>query len=256
MNSLKTVLCAIVLAVSVSARAAESIAVAVAANVKPAFEELAAAFTAETGIEVKRIGGSSGKITAQVKAGAPYDVFLSADTEYPETLRKEGYAASEPKVYAYGSLVLWTVNDLDLGKGVALLAEDIVKKVAIPNPKLAPYGREAVRAMAHARVYDAVEPKLVYAESISQATQYAESKSVDIGFTAKSMVLAPELRGKGKWMEVPPDTYQPIAQAAVVLKHGQETNAKAARKFFDFLYGEKARAIFTRFGYLTVSPPP
>jgi molybdate transport system substrate-binding protein len=141
-------------------------------------------------------------------------------------------------------------EDLDLGKGLAVLTEDAVKKVAIPNPKLAPYGREAVRALAHHQVYGVVEPKLVYAENISQATQYIDTQAADVGFTAKSLVLSPELHGQGKWVEVPTDSYQRIAQAAVILRYGDEHHRESAKRFFDFLYSEKARAIFVRMGYV------
>jgi molybdate transport system substrate-binding protein len=231
-------------------RAAETVTVAVAANVKPAFGELARAFEADTGIAAKGVFGSSGKMTAQVREGAPYDVFLSADTEYPDALKKDGYAANEPRVYAYGTLVLWTMADVDLGKGLALLTEDAIRKIALPNPRLAPYGREAVRALAHEQIYSAVEAKLVYGESISQATQFVQTQAADVGFTAKSIVLSPELADQGKWVEVPAGSYRPIAQSAVVLKHGAGKHPEASTRFFDFLYSEKARAVFTRYGYV------
>lgn len=230
--------------------AAGSITVAVAANVKFAFRALETTFTKETGIAVREVVSSSGTITAQVLNGAPFDVFLSADTDYPERLRRQGLTASPAKVYAYGTLVLWTMKDLDLSRGVPLLTEDAIGKVAIANPKLAPYGRESISAMTHYHVYAAVEPKLVYGQNISQTTQYIESQAADVGFTAKSVVLAPNMKGKGHWVEIPHDAYQPIAQAAVILKHGRDQNALAAKKFFDFIYSPPARAIFARYGYV------
>ena len=226
-----------------------SLTVAVSANVKYAFEDLAAEFTKETGVPVKSVVSSSGKLTAQVKSGAPYDVFLSADMKYPEALYKDGLAVSEPKVYASGMLVLWSARDVDLSKGVAGMADGTIKRVAIPNPKLAPYGREAIKTLDYYKVRASVEPKLVYGESISQVNQYIDSKSVDVGFTAKSVVLSPELQGKGKWVEVPAESYEPIAQGLVMLRHGQAENGDATRKFYGFVLSDKARAIFAKYGY-------
>lgn len=233
-----------------TAAQAEPLTVAVAANVKFAFADLQQAFTRESGIEVKSVFGSSGKLTAQIKSGAPFDVFLSADMKYPDTLYREGLAVTAPKVYANGVLVLWTRNPLDLGKGIRVLTDPAVQKIAVANPKLAPYGREAINALEHFKLRDAVESKLIYGESISQVTQYIDSKSADIGFTAKSVVLAPQLAGRGKWIELPRDSYQPIAQGVVILRHGAETNSETAHRFLDFLASPAARSIFEKYGYL------
>lgn len=229
---------------------AEPLTIAVAANVKYAFADLQQAFTKQSSIEVKSVFGSSGKLTAQVKSGAPFDVFLSADMEYPETLYKEGFAVTAPKVYANGVLVLWTLNPLDLGKGIQVLSDPAVQKIAVANPRLAPYGREAINALEHFKLRAEVEPKLIYGESISQVNQYIDSKSADIGFTAKSVVLAPQVAGKGKWIELPKDSYQPIAQGVVILKHGAETNSETAHRFLEFLATPTARSIFEKYGYL------
>jgi molybdate transport system substrate-binding protein len=229
---------------------AEPLTVAVAANVKYAFDELAAEFSKSTGIEVRSVFGSSGKLAAQINSGAPFDVFLSADMDYPEVLYRDKLAMAAPTVYANGVLVLWTLNPLNLGKGIQVLADPAVQKIAVANPRLAPYGREAMNALEHFKLRAAVEPKLIYGESISQVNQYIVSKSADIGFTAKSVVLAPEVAGKGKWIEVPRESYQPIAQGVVILQHGAETNAAAAHRFLEFLSSPAARGIFEKYGYL------
>lgn len=250
MNILKPIILSLLLLLAQPVIAAESsLTVAVAANVKYAFDDLAAEFTKETGITVKSVFSSSGKLTAQVQSGAPYDVFLSADMKYPEALYKNGQAASVPKVYAYGTLVLWSAKDVDLSKGVAGIADDTIRKVAIANPKLAPYGREAIKVLDYYKVRANVEPKLVYGESISQVNQYIDSKSVDVGFTAKSVVVSPELQSKGKWVEVPAESYAPIAQGVVMLRHGLANNGDATRKFYGFILSDKARAIFVKYGY-------
>ncbi len=229
----------------------QTLTVAVAANVKYAFNDLAAEFRKESGIEARGVFGSSGQLTAQIRNGAPFDVLLSADMEYPEALYKEKLAVTAPRVYANGVLVLWTRKPIDLGKGILVLADPAVQKIAIANPKLAPYGRGAIHALEQAGLRAIVEPKLIYGESIAQTSQYIDTGSADIGFTAKSVVMAPEVTGRGKWVELPKDSYQPIAQGVVVLKHGDVAAPESARKFVAFLFSPAARVIFERYGYLT-----
>jgi molybdate transport system substrate-binding protein len=229
---------------------AETLTIAVAANVKFAFDDLAAAFRKESDIDIQPVYGSSGKITAQVKEGAPYDLFLSADMEFPTKLYQSGQAVTAPKVYAYGKIVLWTLNArLDLSKGLSVLGSSDVRKIAVANPKVAPYGEEALKAVDKLGLKAAIEPKLVYAENIAQVVQFVDSGNVDAGFTAKSLVTAPENAGRGKWIDVPMESYTPIAQGAVILRHGQAEHGEAARKFYDFLYSAKARAILEKFHY-------
>jgi molybdate transport system substrate-binding protein len=245
MNKLLQLLAAAALLASSFGICAAPLTVAVAANVKYAFDDLATEFKKETGIEAQGVFGSSGKIVSQVKNGAPFDVFLSADTDFAESLYQDGIAVAKPRVYVYGVLVLWTTKDFDLSKGLPLLAEANVQKIALANPALAPYGRAAMQALEHAKLTAAVRPKLVYGESISQAAQFVDSGAADIGFIAKS-----QLPGKGKWMEVPKDSYEPIAQAVVVLRYGEVTQHENAHKFVDFLFTPKARAIFEKYGYI------
>lgn len=243
-------LCSVALSVSFSATAVEPLTVAVAANVKFVFDELKTEFRKSSGIDVNGVFASSGKIYAQIKSGAPYDVFLSADMEFPEALHKDGLAVAAPKVYARGVLVLWTLQPLDLKQGMEVLKNPVVKKVAMANPKLAPYGREAMNALDYFKLRGAVEPKLIFGESIAQVNQYIDTRSAEIGFTAKSVVLAPQMQGRGNWIEVPRGSYQPIEQGIVLLKHGSETNAVAARQFMEFMASARARSILQKFGYI------
>jgi len=229
---------------------ADALTVAVAANAEYVFNDLAAEFKKESGHEVKPIINSSGKFVTQIINGAPYDVFLSADMEFPEKLFREGYATAAPKAYAFGALVVWTMKNLDLSTWQSALTNTAVSKIAVANPQTAPYGRETMKALSKAKLDQALASKLVFGESIAQTNQYIFSAAADVGFTAKSVVLSPELKGKGKWIDVPKDLYEPIAQGAVILKHGQETNPKLAQEFYAFLYSEKARAILERYGYL------
>jgi molybdate transport system substrate-binding protein len=240
----------VILSVSVNVTQAEPLTVAVAANVKFVFDELEAEFKKSSGIDANGVFASSGKINAQIKSGAPYDVFMSADMEFPEALYREGFAVTAPKVYARGVLVLWTLQPLDMAEGIRVLSNPAVHKVAMANPKLAPYGREAMRALEYFKLRTAVEPKLIYGESIAQVNQYIDTQSVEIGFTAKSVVLSPQMLGRGKWIEVPGESYQPIEQGVVMLKHGADTNAAAAKLFMDFMASARARSILEKFGYL------
>jgi len=233
-----------------AAASAKPLTVAVAANVKYAFADLQQVFTKTTGIEVNSVFGSSGKLTAQIKNGAPFDVFLSADMKYPATLFQDGVALAPPKVYAHGVLVLWTMNPLDLSKGIQVLNDPAVQRIAVANPRLAPYGREAIKALEHFKLRAAVQSKLVYGESISQVNQYIDSQSTDIGFTAKSVVLAPAVSGKGKWVELPRDSYQSIDQGMVMLRFGSITNPAASRRFMKFMSSPAARSILEKYGYL------
>ncbi|HET7833727.1 MAG TPA: molybdate ABC transporter substrate-binding protein [Gallionella sp.] len=226
------------------------LAVAAVADAKYAFDDLAAEFKKESGIEVQGIFGSTGKIAAQVQNGAPYDVFLSDDMEHPEALYQDGLAVTRPKVYAYGVLVLWTKKELDLGRTVAMLGDTDVWKVAIANPKLASYGLAALKALENAGLSTTVVPKLIYGESVIQVAQFIDSGVADIGFVAKSQVVASKMAGQGKWLAVPEGSYDAIAQGVVVLKHGAETQYSEVEKFMEFLFTPKARAIFEKYGYV------
>ena len=239
----------LVLFSSVSAFAGD-LTVAVAANVQYTFEELKSEFQKETGINVKQVIGSSGKFTTQIENGAPFDIFLSADMSYPQTLEKEGLAYNSPRIYAYGTLVLWTMNNVDLSKGIKTVSDPVVRKIAIASPNTAPYGRQAVNALKHYNLYGQVHKKLVYGGSIAQTNQFITSKAADLGFTAKSVVLAPNMKDKGKWIEVDKSAYEPIAQGVVILKHAQRRDIEEAKKFYDFLFSKVAQDIFQKYGYV------
>ena len=228
---------------------ASDITVAAAANVQFTLEDLKAEFTKETGINVKTVIGSSGKLTSQIENDAPFDVFLSADMKYPTNIYKDGFSSKPPQVYAYGVLVLWTMRDMDLSKGMYALSDPTVTKIALANPDLAPYGREAVNALKSYKLYDKLQKELVLGESISQTSQFITTGAADIGFSAESVALSANMKGKGKWVEVAPQAYKPIAQGMIVLKYGQQNNAKEAKAFYDFLYSTPAQEILKRYGY-------
>lgn len=229
----------------------QKVTVAVAANMQYAIKNLKETFEKQTGISVDVIIGSSGKLTQQIEQGAPFDVFVSADTKYADELYNKKFAAAAPKIYAEGLLVLWTArNDINLSSNLQLLATDQIKKIAIANPKTAPYGVAAEEALKYYKLYDQVEGKLAFGESISQTNQFILTQSADVGFTAKSVVVSDEMKGKGKWVAVDTKAYTPISQAAALLQHGEDNNKEAAEKFFKFLYSRSAKEIYKKFGYI------
>ncbi len=236
---------------STNSFAQQKIIVAVAANMQYCFKELKNEFEKTNPILVDDVVGASGNLTRQITQGAPFDVFISADTKYPATVYQNHFAAEKPKVYARGVLVLWTTNPgLQLQNGLQFLLSDKIKSIALANPKIAPYGAAAESILKKYNLLDQLKNKLVFGESISQTSQFIASQNADIGFTAKAVVLSDEMKNKGKWIELKHDDYPPILQAAVLLKYGSENHSVAARKFYEFLFSEKAKDIYKKYGYI------
>jgi molybdate transport system substrate-binding protein len=230
---------------------AGSITIAVAANVTYAMEELVEKFQAshpETKVQI--ILGSSGKLTAQIRNGAPYELFMAANMAYPEALYEDEVAITEPKIYARGALALLSANPRNFDSGLLMLTEEKIKKIAIANPKTAPYGTAAVEAMKNVGVYDTVKSKLVYGESISQTVAYAVG-ATDIGIVNASAMHSDKMiqyKQGIHWALVDGSIYTPIDQGVVLLKHGEDSSEVKA--FYDFILGDEAREILTRYGYL------
>lgn len=227
-----------------------SIIVATAANAQFAVENIAEEFEKETGIKVDILISSSGKHTAQIQAGAPYDVFISADMKYPNLLHALGLTHDAPRAYAKGKLVLWTLNDLPLNS-IEDLKTIKTSHIAVPNPKTAPYGRAAIEALKSFDLLDTLTSKLVFGESVSQANQFILSKSVDVGFSAASVVLSPKIKDKGKWIMIDTAAYSTIEQGAVVISNS--SNIDSAIKFYDYLFSEVAKKILISHGYDIIS---
>jgi len=232
---------------------ADTLTVAAAADLKFALEDCLAAFRKDNpGIEVKVSYGSSGNFCTQIANGAPFDLFLSADKKYPESLIVGGHAVADSLFpYALGRLVVWVPKDslIDVAKlGIASLKNPAAKKVAIANPEHAPYGQAAVAAMKSLGVYDDVKAKLVLGDNISQTAQFVESGAADIGVIALSLAIAPVMAEKGKYWEVPLSAFPQMIQAGVVTS--QATNPAAARKLEDFLKSDAGKEILQKFGFL------
>jgi molybdate transport system substrate-binding protein len=244
--------CLLLLALLGLARAgsAESLSVAVAANMMPVMEELRRGFLAESGVDLVLMPGASGKFVPQIENGAPFDLFLSADMEFPERLYRDGFAAAKPDRYARGTLILWTLGKIDLSKGLSGLEDASVVKIALADPRTAPYGRQAETALKAAGVRDAVSAKLVYGESLGQVNQFITTRAADVGFTSRSAVETPEWKGKGAWREVDRSLYTPIDQGLVILARGARSGGRAARRLRSYILGAKGRAVLKRYGYL------
>lgn len=235
-------------------RAAGTVTVAAASNFIYALDTLHAEFRrAEPDVALTVVTGASGNLFAQIAHGAPIDVFLSADTDYPQQLvaRRLGDAASL-RTFATGRLVFWTVRtDLDVADLAAAVRAPAVKRIAIATPQHAPYGRAAEAALAAFGVLADARPKLVLGENITQTAQFVETGNADAGFVALALVRSPRLAGLGRWAEVPPARYAPVSldHAAVLTRRGAP-NA-AARRYLAFLASEPAKKILRDFGYGT-----
>ena len=227
--------------------------VAVAANFQHAFAEMAAAFEKENPtIKVKPTYGSSGNFYAQLTNRAPFDLFLSADTEYPRKLIADGLADRDSEfVYAVGQIVMWVPNDspLDLDAlGMMAVADPSVKKLAIANPRHAPYGRAAEEALMEFGLYEEVQDRLVMGENVAQTAQFVESGAADAGIIALSLAMAPTMRDKGRYWIVPLEAYPRLEQGGVIMNWTQDRDAAQALR--SFLTGDDGRAILQRYGFL------
>lgn len=245
---LTVILC---IGVGVNGALAEEITIAAASDLNFAFKELVVEYEKITDNHVKLSLGSSGNFYAQIQNGAPFDLYFSADIGYPRKLEEAGLTVSGSLYrYAVGRIVLWagTASRLDVSKGLDVLREPGIKKIAIANPKHAPYGRAAVAAMESSRVYESVREKLILGENISQAAQFIESGACEIGIIALSLALSPAMNGKGAYWEIPAEAYPPLEQGAVILK--QSRNQEAARRFLEFLKGPQGQDIMRRYGFL------
>lgn len=224
--------------------------VAAAADLKFAMADLAAQFEKQTRTQVDVTYGSSGNFFSQLQNGAPFDLFFSADIEYPQKLETAGLA--EPGTlykYAVGRIVIWTPPDsrVDLAKqGWKALLDKSVEKIAIANPEHAPYGRAAVAALQKAGIYEDVKGKLVYGENISQAAQFVQSGNAQAGIVAMSLAVSPGMRD-GKLWEIPAEMHPALQQGAIVLKDAR--NKTSARAFLEFVKSAAGQVIFAKYGF-------
>jgi molybdate transport system substrate-binding protein len=226
---------------------AQNLKVAIAANLQPVIKELQKDFKKKTGITIDAISGPSGNLATQIKNGAPFDVFLSADTKFPDELYKSGFALKAPVVYAEGALIICSTQKLDYQNWPKLLSSNSIKKIAIGNPAIAPYGKAADEALKKAGIYEQVKSKVVLGESISQVNTYITTGVVPIGFTTLALVKDPANKTKLSYALVDLESYAPIQQGMVLLKQAKPN--MAASKFYQYILSPAAKTLFKKFGY-------
>lgn len=229
---------------------AQEITVAAAADLRSALDEISAHYQADTSKRVKVIYGSSGNFYQQIQNGGPFDLFFSANSDYPKKLEAAGLALPGTYYeYARGSLVLFVASTsaLDLQKGLQVLLDPSVQRIAIADPAHAPYGQAAIAALKSQGVYDRVSRKIVVGENVAQAASFVMSGAANIGIVALSLALQPTSRSQSRFAEIPANEYPPIQQACIVLKSSKQQNM--ARQFEAYIQGPEVSKILQRYGF-------
>lgn len=227
---------------------AQDLKVAVAANLQGVIKVLGEDFARKTKINIQPIIGASGNLTNQIKNGAPFDIFLSADMSFPEELEKTGFTASKPAVYALGSLIICSSQqNLNLNHWEQLSQSNSIKKIAIANPATAPYGKAAKEVLERKNLMQKIQSKLVYGESISQVNTYISTGVVEVGFTTEALISDAAKKQKLYWKKINTIDYQPIKQGIVILKHA--ANNPHSRQFFKYMQSASAKNILKKYGY-------
>jgi molybdate transport system substrate-binding protein len=228
----------------------QEITVAAAADLRSALDEISAHFQSETSVHVKAVYGSSGNLFQQIQNGAPFDLFFSANSDYPKKLETAGLAVPESYYeYARGHIVLLTssTSTLDLKRGLKVLLDTSIRRIAIADPSHAPYGQAAVAALKSQGIYDQVSRKIVVGENVAQAASFVTSGAADIGIVAKSLAVLSSARAQVRFAEIPANEYPAIQQACVLLK--SSTKREAARRFLAYIKGPEASKILQRYGF-------
>jgi molybdate transport system substrate-binding protein len=252
MNCLRIFFVLLVGLFSLPGLAGGRITIAAAADLKFALEEILVEFRrANPGDEIDTSYGSSGKFHTQIRQGAPFDLFFSADIEYPRMLAREGLAASAATPYAVGRIVLWSISRDARRMTLADLADPAIRKIAIANPKHAPYGNRAEEALRAAGVWSQVEGRLVIGENIAQAAQFVQTGNADAGIIALSLALNQELAAKGSYALIPETLHQPLEQGFIITRRA--AGNPLARRFADFMGSPVSKRILLRWGF---SLPP
>jgi len=223
---------------------AQTLKIAAAGNLRFILDEIKASYKKKNPkTEINVTIGSSGMLYQQITNGADYDVFMAADKIFPDKLKSQGMTFGDVKIYAFGKLVLWS-NSIDVSKGIDAIFNPAVHKIAIAKPELAPYGERAVECLKYYKYFDKVKDKIVYADNIAQAAQFAQTGNAEVGFLALALAIDPEM--KGTYYMLDTKSYKPVEQALVALKK-QQQNPEAI-KFIDFVVSKECKAIFEKYG--------
>ena len=235
----------LIMAAGVSLQA-QTVKVAAAANLRYILDEIKikyAIVNPKSDIIINL--GSSGSLVQQITNGADFDVFMSADKAFPDKLKAQGIVSGEVKTYAFGKLVIWS-NTIDVSKGIDILTDKSVNRIAIAKPELAPYGERAVQCLKYYNLFDKLKNKIVYADNIAQAAQFAQTGNAEIGFLALALALSPEM--KGTYFLLDPKSYKPVEQSMVLIK-GWQSNPEAAR-FMKFVLSVECKPVFEKYGFI------
>jgi molybdate transport system substrate-binding protein len=226
---------------------AQTIRVAAASNMRFILEDIKVKYlklNTQATIEISL--GASGALTQQIIHGAPFDFFMAADASFPQKLQDEGCTVGIIKTYGFGTLVLWS-NTLDVSKGMSILADKKVRRIALANPEIAPYGIVAVQCLKFYNLFNALQSKFIYADNVSQAAQFAETGNAEAAFIAYALVLGPELKNKGTYFVPDPKSYKPVEQTCVLLKNSKEN--PEALKFMNFVLSDACKPLFEKYGF-------
>lgn len=249
MYTIKTLFLTCIILLCSSMAHAEKITIAAAADLKFAMDELVSAFkTANPADEIEVIYGSSGKFHTQIQQAAPYDLYFSADIAFPRELAKKGFAASDVRPYAVGRIVLWS-SSLNAEKMIlASLTDPLITRIAIANPKHAPYGKRAEEALRASGLWEKIEGKLVYGENIAQTAQFVQTGNAQVGIIALSLAVNSELASKGGHYLIPDDLHEPLTQGYIITKRA--AGNALAHRFVDYMRSATAEAVMTKYGFV------
>ncbi len=231
---------------------AEKITIAAAADLKFAMDEIVTSFKSTNPTEeIVVVYGSSGTFNTQIQNGAPFDLFFSADINFPRALIKAGLAAGDVKPYAVGRIVLWSASQDATKMTLASLTDSKIMRIAIANPKHAPYGKRAEEALRASGLWDRLESKFVYGENIAQTAQFVQTGNAQVGIIALSLAMNPELSKKGGYWLIPDSLHAPLEQGFVITK--QAAGKSLAKRFADYMNSKSARAVMTKYGFVLPS---
>lgn len=231
------------------AQSNQQILIAAASDLKFALDSVITVFKkANADADIKVSYGSSGQFCTQIQNSAPFDIFFSADIQYPQLLKEKGLTITDTKIYGIGKLVIWSKKIDPNQKQLNSLLDPAISKIAIANPEHAPYGKRAVESLNYYKIYDNVKDKLVFGENIAQTAQFVTTGSADIGIIALSLALSPTMQQLGgKYYLIPEKSHQLLEQGYVILKHGESN--QLAKKFYDFAASKAAIAILSKYGF-------
>ena len=227
---------------------AQTVRIAAAANLKYIFDEVKSKYIAKNpASKIEVVLGSSGALYQQITNGNTFDLFFAADKVFPDKLKQQNAIDGDVTIYALGKLVLWS-NSIDVSKGINVILDKSVNKIAIAKPETAPYGERSVECLKYYQLYDKVKEKLVIADNIAQAAQFASTGNTEVGFIALALALAPDMKDKGKYFVLDTKSYKPVEQACVLLKESAK-NAEA-KKFMQFVLSKECKYIFEKYGFI------